>query len=395
MKKVVLILSAVVLSVTAFAQKGKVLAAETMLSSNDVDGAKKAIDEAIVNEKSVSWPKTYIVAAKVYTKLKETGKDADGVKKALDFYLKASELDKKGDAEGKGINKFEKDLTLEYMTFKNVLTNAGVEGFNTENFGDALSAFEGVLKVNELSGLTSKSVDTAIVYNCALAAYNAKNWTKAEEYFNKTIDLRYGNGDAVILLHQVFSTVGDSAKMGANLANGFEKYPNDNRILTTLINYYLGAHQNDQALSYLNKAIEKDPSNPSYFYARGVLFDQSKVFDKAEADYNKCLEMDPNFFNALYNMGVMFYNKGVEKNNDANNISEMKAFEAARKQANELFNRSLPYMEKAYSVLESKADSSNSEKIAVLESLKNLYYRFDNLEKYNSMKNKIEELQKQ
>lgn len=395
MKKVVLLLCAVILSLSAFSQKGKVMAAETMLSSNDVDGAKKAIDEAIVNEKSKDWPKTYIIAAKVYTKLQQDGKDKDGLKKALDYYVKASDLDKKGDAEGKGANKFKTELTLSLATFKNDLTNAGIEGFNSEDFEKALFAFEGVLTVNEMSSLATNTVDTAIIYNCALAAYNGKNWPKAEIYFNKSIDYKYGSGDAVLLLHQVYTTTGDTAKMGQNLKRGFEQYPNDDRILTTMINYYLTANQNEEALNYLNTAIQKDPANPSYYYARGVLYDQNKKFDQAETDYKKCLELDPNYFNALYNIGVMYYNKGVELNNQANNLTNNKEFEAARKNANEQFNLSLPYMEKAYSVLDAKADATNSEKIAVLESLKNLYYRFDNLEKYNSTKTKIEELEKQ
>ena len=382
------------LSVSLFAQKGKVISAETMFSSNDIEGAKKAIDEALVDEKSNTWPKTYIIAAKVYTKLQKTGKDNDGLSKAMSFYEKAVELDKKGDVKGKGINKFEKEITVALTMFKSDLVNAGVEGFNTENYVGALNAFENVLKVEKLTDTSSgtASVDTAIIYNCALAAYNAKDWTKAENYLQKAINYGYGSGDAVLLLHQVFSNTTDSVKMAENLANGFFKYPSDDRILTTLINYYLQAHQNDKALDYLNKAIDHDPSNPSFFYARGVLYDQSKNFEKAEADYLKCLDMDGNYFNALYNIGVLYYNKGVEMNNDANELTNMKEFEAAKKIANVFFEKALPYMEKAYSVLQGKEDSNKQDKIIVLESLKNLYYRFDNIEKYNKIKSMIDEL---
>ncbi|MFT3738989.1 MAG: tetratricopeptide repeat protein [Breznakibacter sp.] len=395
MKRVILMFSVFALSLSLFAQKGKVISAETMLSSNDLEGAKSAIDEALANEKSNTWPKTYIIAAKVYTKLQQNSKDKEGLAKAMDFYEKASEWDKKGDAKGKGIGKFEKEITLALTFFKTDLINAGVEGFNTENFTGALTAFENVLKASKLADLSqgNNNVDTAIVYNCALAAYNAKNWDKASEYFQKTIELGYGSGDAVLLLHQVYSNTGDSIKMAENLATGFTKYPTDDRILTTLINYYLQSRQNEKALNYLNTAVEQDPKNPSFYYARGVLYDQSKNFDKAEADYLKCLELDANYFNALYNIGVLFYNKGVEKNNEANDLTSMKEFEAAKKVANGFFEKALPYMEKALSVLDSKEDSGKQDRLAVLESLKNLYYRFDNLEKYNQIKSMIDGLQ--
>lgn len=394
MKRILLVFGVAALSVTAFAQKGKVMSAETMLSTNDLDGAKTAIDEALVNEKSNTWPKTYLIAAKVYTKLHQSKKDPEGLNKSMAFYEKASEYDKAGDAKGKNIGKFEKEITLALTSFKPDLVNAGVEGFNTENFQVALTSFENVLKIAQITGLSSSSIDTAIVYNCALAAYNGKNWEKAAQYFTKTIEVGYGTGDAVLLLNQVYVATGDKVKMGENLALGVSKYPNDDRILTALINYYLSARQNEKALDYLNTAIARDPQNASFYYARGVLNDQSKQFDNAVADYKKCLEIDGNYFNALYNIGVLFYNKGVEKNNDANELTNMKAFEAAKKVANSYFDMALPYMEKAIAVLNSKPESPKQDKIAVLESLKNLYYRFDNIEKYDKMKAEIEELQK-
>ncbi len=366
-----------------FAQKGKVSAATNYLDTNDLDAAQKAIEQALEHEKSNTWPKTYIVAAKVYTELSKAGKDADGIKKAVDFYKKAIELDQKGNAKGKGIGKYEKEIKLQLTFFKPDLTNSGIEGFNTENFEQALFAFENVLYINGLPMFQEEApgVDTAIVYNCALAAYNDKNWTKAEEYFNQSIDLGYGGGDAVLLLDQVFDAAGDSVKVADNLKRGFQKYPEDERILTTLIQYYLDAQQNDAALEYLNTAIEKDPENPSFYYARGVLYEN---IDKDEAikNYEKCLEIDTQFFNALYNVGVIYYNKGVEQQNIANDKTTTKEFNAAMEVANEFWEKSLPYMEKAHEV--------QPEEAAVLETLKGLYYRFERMDKYNEVKAKLE-----
>jgi tetratricopeptide (TPR) repeat protein len=395
MKRIFTVFGVLALSVTLLAQKGKVTAAETMLSSNDLDGAKKAIDEAMASEKSNTWPKTYIVGAKVYTKLYQSKKDNQGLIKSIGFYDKAIELDKIGDAKGKGKNKYEKDINLALTLFKPDLITAGIDCFNAENFSCAVESFEGVMKVSQMSSLSSTPViDTAIIYNCALAAYNGKDWERAAKYFEQSIQYGYENGnDAVLLLHQVYTTTNDTAKIASNLENGLAKFPSDDRILTTLINYYLQARQNQKALDYLNKAIEHDPKNPSFYYARGVLNDQSKEFGKAETDYLTCLELDGNYFNALYNLGVLYYNQGVEKNNAANDITNMKEYDAAKKVANSYFDKALPYMEKAFAVLESKEDASAQDKIAVLESLKNLYYRFDNLDKYNQAKDKIDALQ--
>lgn len=385
MKRVALFALLILSMTTVFAQKGKVSAASQYLTTNDLDKAKEAIDLAIEHEKSADWPKTYIVAAKVYTEQYKASKDVEDIKKAVDFYKKAIELDQKGDAKGKGIGKFEKEIKLQLTFFKPDLTNAGIEGFNTEDFNAALYAFENVLYVNSLPMFADEEagIDTAIVYNCALAAYNAKDWEKSEQYFNQTIDLHYAGGDAVLLLHQVHQTTGDSLKMGENLKRGFELYPEDSRILTTLIQYYLDSKQNEAALEYLNTAIEKDPSNPTFYYARGVLYEKIDQ-DKAISDYEKSLELDDSYFNSLYNIGVIYYNKGVEQQNVANDKTTTKEYEAALKIANDYWKKSLPYMEKA---IEVKPDEA-----AVLETLKGLYYRFEQMDKYNEVKAKLDGL---
>ncbi len=379
-----------VFSVSAvFAQKGKVAAADTYLTTNDLESAKKAIDLALENEKSNTWPKTYIIAAKVYTELAKAGKEDKGVLKAFNFYKKAIELDEKGNEKGKQIGKYEKDILFALTFFNSELTNAAIEGFNNENFEKSFKAFEGVLELNatiaKLQDVPEDqaSIDTTIIYNCALAAYNIEDWDNAEKYFKKTIDLDFGGGDAVLLLNQVYSNTGDSVKMGDNLKEGFLKYPEDDRILTSLIQYYLSTKQNDAALNYLNTAIEKDPENASFFYARGVL-NESVDKDKAIENYKKAIEIDPQFFNALYNVGVIYYNKGVEQQNKANELSDYKKFESKKKEAEVFWELALPYMEKA---IELQPDNPD-----VLESLKGLYYRFDKMDKYNEIKAKIEAL---
>ena len=374
-------------TVSVYAQKGKVTAADSYLTTNDLDAAKKAIDAALANEKSKNWPKTYIVAAKVYAELAKNGKDDQGVIKAYDFYKKAIELDAKGNEKGKGKGKYKKDILFALTFFVSDMTNAAIEAFNKEDYKTAYKAFEAVLKLNDdiakLEDIpeSEMTVDTAIVYNCALAAYNAKEWEDAEKYFKKTIDLGYGGGDAVLLLNQVYTNMNDSAKMGENLQKGVELYPDDERILTSLIQFYLSSKKNDDALNYLNKAIEKDPENASYYYARGVLY-ESIDKDKAIENYKKAIEIDPKFFNALFNIGVIYYNKGVEEQNKANEMTNMNDYEQEKKVAEKYWEQALPYLEKA-----SELEPTN---LDVLESLKGLYYRFDRMDKYNEMKAKIE-----
>ena len=380
MKKLLIIALTLLTVSGVYAQKGKVNAAEAYLTNGDIDAAESRLKEALVHPKSKDWPKTYIVSAKLATEKYKKEKDIQQLLDAVDYYLKAVELDQ----ADKG--RFEKEIKIALTFFVTDLTNAGIEGFSSQKYEDAMVAFENVLKINNLDMFQKENptVDTAIIYNTALAAYNAKNWDKASEYLTEAIKYQYGGGDAVLLLHQVYGNEGDSTNMASNLKNGFEMYPEDDRILTQLINYYLETKQNEQALEYLNQAIAKDPENPTYLYAKGVLLDQSKQFDEAIANYQKAIELKEDYFDALYNLGVIYYNQGVEQMNVANAETDHAKFKAKKAKADDLFKQSLPYMEKAASV--------KPEEIAVLESLKSLYYRFEMSDKYDEVTAKINSL---
>ncbi|SFD94700.1 tetratricopeptide repeat protein [Thermophagus xiamenensis] len=377
MKKLLFIALALFLTGGIYAQKGKVNAAEAYLDNGDIEAAEVRLNAAMEHPKSKDWPKTYIVSAKLATAKYKKSKDIQLLKNAVDYYLKALELDK----ANKG--RFENEIKIALTLFVSDLTNAGIEGFNEQKYENAMIAFENVLKINDLELFQAENptVDTAIIYNTALAAYNAKNWEKAADYLKKAISYKYGGGDAVLLLHQVYSNMGDSTDMASNLKNGFEMYPEDDRLLTQLINYYLETRQNEQALEYLNQAIEKDPNNATFLYARGVLLDQSKEFDKAIADYKKALELKEDYFEPLYNLGVIYYNKGVEQMNIANAETDHAKFKEKKAKADSLFKSALPFME--------KASSLRPEDTAVLESLKSLYYRFEMNDKYDEVTAKL------
>jgi len=65
MKKLVLLISAIIISIGLSAQKGKVTSALTFIDQGALDKAKEAIDEALVNEKTIEYSKTYFAVGKL------------------------------------------------------------------------------------------------------------------------------------------------------------------------------------------------------------------------------------------------------------------------------------------------------------------------------------------
>ncbi|MGM0375211.1 MAG: tetratricopeptide repeat protein [Bacteroidota bacterium] len=382
MKKLLLITIALVTVASVFGQKRKVNAAQAYIEDGDVEAAEKRMENVFDHKRSEDWPKTYVVAAQLEAAKYENQQDPELLEKAVDHYMKAIELDK----EGRG--RFENEIKVAMTFFLNTLTNAAIESFNQQKYEEALGLFKDVLKINNLEMMEEDQeeevVDTAIIYNAGLAAYNAEKWEPAAEYLNKSIKYDYGGGDAVLLLDQIYNNLEDSTKRAENLKRGFKKYPDDERLLTQLINYYLETGQNEQAKEYLNQAIEGQPENPSFYYARGVLYDQNEEYEKAIEDYKKAIELNDEYFDARFNLGVIYFNQGIEQMGVANEETEHEKFQEEKAKADSLFEKALPHMEKAREL--------KPEEPSVLESLKGLYYRFDMNDKYEEVNEKLQEL---
>lgn len=391
MKRLLLVCIAIFAVSSVFGQRGKVTAAAAFIDNGDLSAAKQRIDEALLDPVSKEWPKTYVVGARLAAEEYKKNKDKEEILKAGDYYLKAIELDQKGDAKGKGIGKFANEIKMNITMFVPNLQNAGIEAFNAEDFIFSMKVFERVAALNGSSIFQVEGkpavVDSVFIYYTALSAMRSSNWAKAEEYFNKSIELKYGEGDAVLLLHEVYTSSGDSSKISQNLKAGIELFPQDDRIMMQLINYYLSTKQNEEALEYLNSAIEKDSQNFSYYFVRGFLFENNKDLEKAEAEYLKAIEIKPDYYEPLISLGVIYFNRGAEQTRIAQDITDFKKYEAAMAESLKHFEQSLPYVE--------RADAAKPNEEHVLETLKSLYYRLEIMDKYNEINERIESLKKE
>lgn len=387
MKRVLFLLIAMIAISAVHAQRGRVTAAAAFIDNGDLKAARQRLEDAFQHEKSKDWPRTYVVAARLATEEYKKGGGQDKVLEAAGHYKRAAELDQQGDARGRNVGRSEKEIKVALTFFMPELQNAGIEAFNNEDYTFAMNAFESVINLNKLPLYAKDNLpaDSVFIYYTGLAASRSQNWKVAENYFLKAIDLRYGEGDAILLLHEVYTESGDSSKITPNLKRGYELFPKDDRILTTLINYFLQTQQNDEALAYLETAINNDPNNYSFYYARGVLHDWSKDYDNAEKDYKKALELKPDYFEPMFNLGVIIYNRAADQMRVANDITDFRKFEVERKKAEATFRESLPFMEKAHEL--------RPDDVMVLETLRGLYYRFEMMDKYDVVDAKLKALQ--
>lgn len=295
---------------------------------------------------------------------------------AYNSFLKSQELDEKGRAD--------KSLTENLTKLKYNYISEGTVNYAMKNYAKSSEYFEKAVQIGEHKLVNY--VDTMVVYYAGLSAQVAGNFEKAIELYKKALEYKYENdGNIYYNIFEAFTKLKRGEEGLEYLQKGFVAYPKNQNILYGMIDFYIQKDENPElVLDYINKAIETTPNEPSLHFAAGTLHDKLENFDAAEAAYKKAIEIKPDFFDALYNLGALYFNAGVKLLEEANTIpaNEIEKYDEVVAKANEEFKKSIEPMEKAY-----KADNTN---FAVIETLRNLYFRYRNQEeafqkKYDEM----------
>ena len=370
----------------AVAQKGKVSSALNFVDTGNLDKAQEAVDAALVHEKTKDWPKTHYAMGRVAQAMWEKGSESNDEKLmnayddqliyAYDSYLKSIKLDDK--------NNMEKLVIIQLPALANDFLSWAATEFEKQNYDKSTIAFEKLLDIQK-SDIYLGTVDTVVIFNTALAAYNAKDFEKAHKYLDQSIDLRYGEATPYLLKYQAYSEEGDLENAERTLRKTLEAFPEDEQVLLIMIQFFIDNDKREDALDYLNLAIEDSPDNHNFHYVKGVLYMQAEEYDKALESLLKSIELDNEYFESQYNTGVCFYNKGASMLEAANEIMDPTEYNKAFEEAKEVFANALPYMERAREL--------NPTDLDTLTSLKELYYRLQMTDKYEEVLAKIAELE--
>lgn len=380
MKKIILTVLFVAVSLCGFSQKGKVNSALSAIQSGDLSKAKADVEAAIANEKSASWGNTYVALGELYQAQYAAGESSssDLLEQAYDAYKKALSLDVK-DAAQKKMKSLSSLSTLVY--------NYGMRGVERYGEGDYAAAMADFGRQVELleSAAFSGVMDTSVYYNAGLAALNNKSFNEAVNYFQKCIDLNFGGIDPHVQLAECYSGLGQSAKAEEYLLDLPSKFPNED-VTLRLANMYINSKNNPKAIEYLDKAIQQDPSNYLLYNALGSIYLTEEKFNEAISNLEKARQLNSENFNTNYNLGIAFINYGGYFSNVANELDDIAAYNKAVEDANAQYFKAIPCLEKALTFEEDNID--------VMNFLKELYFRLRQedaslVAKYNEINAKI------
>lgn len=371
MKKLLLVFTAMVyMSTGLLAQKSKVQTAWNYYKYDELDKAVVAINEAAANESTIGMAKTWYYKGLIYQKIYKHEKygtlEPNALTLAYQAYGKALEIEP--DYE------FKSEIDQNRLVIGNLLFGQGVEHFNAKKYDMSLESFENVLKISPN--------DTLATLNAAYSAERSGNKTKAKEYYGKLLDMKYNDAKIYIFLSNIYKSEGDSAMALSTVQKGRQRFPADNNLVIEELNMYLFAAKDKEALESLNVAIQGDPKNPSLYFAQGTVFDKLNRKPEAATSYKKAIEMKPDYFDAYYNLGAMYFNEAAEMANKANDLKSNTEYAKAKEKYDLKFKEAAPFLEKAHEL--------NPEDSNTMASLKQLYARTGENDKYEKIKTKME-----
>ena len=291
---------------------------------------------------------------------------------AIESYLKAFGFDTRK------INEEEMKSNLRYCN--HLAFSEGVKAYNSSSDDVAIRLFQLVADGSAQLGIT----DSLANYNLALTYERIGAIDQALKQYDKCLEIGYSK--EAIYSSKVFLLTRKGDLEGAARANrkGLEEFPNNINLISSYINYLLATGNNGEALKYLTKALELEPQNHIFLYARGTIHENLKAYDLARADFTKAVQIAPNYFDARYNLGAHFFNQGADLTGQANGAEVKDEYDRLIQQAQEYFSKALVHLEKAHEL-----DSTN---MTVLESLKELYARNNDTENYQRMSDLIKEM---
>ncbi len=332
------------------AQRSRVLSVFQLIESKKYEEAKEAIELAVWNDNTSRWHRTYYAKGALCQTAWEEGFEGNDSKKtslypdqlqvAFKSYQKALEL-------GAG-NRTRSSISNRYYSLANDFQKLGKKQFGKKEYSKAAESFEHALQVTR-SPLISVKTDTNLIYNTAIAHYEATNWEKAAEYLEILHNSGYST-DISLFLYRTFLEMEELNKAENVLVEALEVHRNEKTIVLHLVDHLMARDRNEEAVEYLTKAMEARPEDPVFPWTLGLVYKQMDRYQEAVEVLEVAYRLDPERTGISYSLGICYFNMGVEVNDAARKITDRQQYETARQQAREYLKESVEWLEIAYQI---------------------------------------------
>jgi hypothetical protein len=390
-----------------FAQDAKKL--KTYLDAKQYDKAKAEVDAAVAKNPNDLIAQYY--KGKVYAALaadpqfKTSVPDARA--QAFEAFKKAVDNDKDNKVTLLAVQDQYKpifDLYTGYYDAGAAAFNNGATSGNKADFAQALDLFKNADQVGRY--IYSKKwalseLDTQLVLTMAKAAINAGKKDEAVTYLKRLADANItgtaSDKTSYQLPYQWLSFYYKDAKDDANFlkysASGKKLFPKDDYYDALMLDYYRDKKDYDALFKKYDEIVAAYPDSTQYHFnyaneafiyvynndAGTKINNKDAILKTVGTELQKSLAAKPNDVNVNWLTGQYYYNQGIDLKDQANAIKSTKPEDIKRKadlnaQAKDVFNKAIPYTEKALTTLESSNKKSDKSKYKSITDLMQRIY---------------------
>lgn len=413
MKKVALILGAVVLSTGVFAQKENIKKASNVLYEEPVNYEKAIsyINLAKENPETAELSDTWYTAGRIGYDMayKEMNKfylqqqpNYDVMAKGLDMmftnYMEANKYDSYQDKKGRVKYENRKKMVGDFKELHDQYINAGINAAdNNRDYELAYTLLNEYLQISDSEMFGEKPIKVDSTYNdikyyAAFYARRAEKEDEAIKLLEELKPIKFKNSPFVFqTLSEIYMAKADTLKAEATLEEAVAMFPSDANVIGSLVNQYMMTGKSEKAVENLDKLVNSDPSNVQYKVVKAsVLAIQMKEFDEARNTLLPLVEGGSKDAAVLFEMGRIWALDGMNKLDKAQDIEDNNEYNAAVKEAKTCFSKALEYYEPAREIM--SKDDSNYE--TLLQSIREMYVRLGqtNSDAYKAVNDELKSL---
>ncbi|WP_010519693.1 tetratricopeptide repeat protein [Croceivirga radicis] len=415
MKRKMLVLLAMGVSLAGVAQKDEIKTAAKAMKTGDAAGAKTALMSA---SGSISGADEKL-QAQYYALLGDAHAKLSEFDPAIEAYKKAISIE-----EASGKKKYSAEIEQKMSQMSADMVNSAVEDNANKDFKSAAKKLYQVYNM--------RPQDTIYLYYAASSAVTAgpDNYDQAIKYYEKLKEINYdGSGvkytavnvatgeveeldqntrdlyikagthkdpkdekteskkaEIVKNIALIYQEQGKNDEALAAYEDAIASNPNDVNLVLNKANLYYSMGDKDKFKELMAQASEMDPDNADLLYNIGVINMEQGNLEEARAAYKRALEINPDYTNAQLNLSTSYVNEGNALIDEMNTLGTSRAdtqrYDELKKQKDDLFKKGAKILEDA---LKQKPNNEG-----ILAQLKNIYGALGDNENFMRIKQMME-----
>jgi tetratricopeptide (TPR) repeat protein len=271
---------------------------------------------------------------------------------------------------------------------RNQLFNGGAYFYNAEKYNEAFNQFDMFIKtatlepLDTLPAVKDKDLNSNAAYYAALCGMQTENYKNVLAHIDLAIENPDYKENATKYKAMAQAQLADTTAWLQTLKVGAKTFPENPYFYQCLIAYYQLKNQQNEMIKFADEMIASNPDNALFYFAKGMVLQESKKIDEAVVYYKKTLEKDANYEGALANLGMCYTILAQEysQKNSSTNIKDKAKIKKDKEVINGYFKEALPLYEKLRELQPGKVELWGT-------GLSNCYYNLQ-------MADKLEEVEK-